>query len=56
MGTPASIATRKATSWPFRYSGLITGGVIREASGTRVVSGDQPPPAGGAAESGAPGM
>ena len=38
-GTPASSATRSVMSWPLRTPGFSTGGLIREASGTRVVSG-----------------
>ena len=44
IGTPASSTSSSEMSWPLRISGLRTGGVMREASGTRVVSGAQPVP------------
>ncbi len=44
MGTPASSVSESAMSCPVRSSGLSTGGVMREASGTWSVSGAQPPP------------
>ena len=51
-GTPASTQTERLMSWPVRKPGLRTGGVMREASGTRFVSGAQPVPFGDSVPSG----
>ena len=48
-GSPASSATSIEMSWPARMPSGMTGGEMCEASGTRSVSGDVPPPFGGAA-------
>ena len=53
MGIPASTSTLSERSWPERVPFGVTGGLMRLASGTPVVLGDQPPPV---RPVGAPGM